>query len=461
MPSDNGIRKAMRAGGQGDSCPPVPSCSTLISLVMWNYLVSIDWLQTYCLGNRIEPGEYSDGVYHFSVIGRPEETKLFRHVVDVYHEKLKVAVITQCPRSSVINPRCTLVKLENRVLYSSKYVSILFAIQKTLKLYYKGITRIDVACDFNTFFNGRSPQKFIKQYITTAPGDKKHIYRKGSDEFYIRGSKKRNAVSVFNYIRLGSKNSRVHSYIYDKTQELKDKKDKPWIRKAWERAGLVNDDTTHVWRAEISIHAEGTELLNLGTGQLFRLSPEYLDTKQRVDYLFVFYARKYMDFRKRAGSAKLSKYKKIKLFNIECQEQCVPNYIPTSWDSGRVEKICANRLRKILLQYTDLSAADSDAIEHTAHFLSMLSAFKSRTLQAKRNANALNTFKRSEFLYASWMAYLNAVDTAHKESRPIDGDVLYGVIGADMSEDAWRDYLASYKDAPIDALFSFPDNIPW
>lgn len=428
---------------------------------MWNYLVSVDWLQTYCLGNRIEAGEYSDGVYNFSVIGRPEETKLFKHVLDVYHQKLRVAVITQCPRSSVINPRCTLVKLENRVLYSSKYVSILFAIQKVLKLYYKGITRIDVACDFNTFYNGRSVQKFIKQYIMTAPGDKKHVYRKGSDEFFIRGSKKRNATSVFNYIRLGSKNSRVHSYIYDKTQELRDKKDKPWIRKAWERAGLINDETTHVWRAEISIHAEGTELLNLGTGQLFRLCPEYLSTKKRVDYLFVFYSRKYMDFRERAGSSKLSKYKKIKLFNIECQENCVPNYIPTSWDSGRVEKICANRLRKILLQYTDLDASNADAIERTAHFLSMLSAFKSRTLQEERNAQALQAFHRSEFLHTSWLAYLSAVDAAHKEMRYHDDFVLYYMIGAGMSEEAWMDYLKEYNEVPISGLYSFPDNIPW
>lgn len=428
---------------------------------MWNYLVSVDWLQTYCLGNRIEPGEYSDGVSHFSVIARPEETKLFKHVLDVYQQKLKVATITQCPRSSVINPRCTLVKLENRVLYSSKYVSTLYAIQKVLKLYYKGITRIDVACDFNTFYNGRSPQKLIKQYITTAPGDKKHIYRKGSDEFFVRGSKKRNATSVFNYIRLGSKNSRVHSYIYDKTQELKDKKDKPWIREAWKRAGLVNDDTTHVWRAEISIHAEGTELINLGTGQLFRLCPEYLTTKERVDYLFVFYARKYMDFRQRAGSAKLSKYKKVKLFDIECQEQCVPNYIPTSWDSGRTEKICANRLRMILTQYVDLSPADGEAIEHTAHFLSMLSAFKSRTLQQTRNAQALDSFRRSEFLHTTWLAYLNAVDAAHKEIRPMDGDIVYDMIGANMTEDDWREYLSAYDDAPTDGLYSFPDNVPW
>lgn len=428
---------------------------------MWNYLVSVDWLQTYCLGDRIEPGEYADEVYSFSVIGRPEATKMFTHVVEVYHQRLKVATITQCPRSPVINPRCTLVKLENRVLYSSKYVSLLFAIQKILRLRYKGITRIDVACDFNTFFNGRSPQKFIKQYITTVPGDAKHIYRKGSDEFFVRGSKKKNAASFFNYIRLGSKNSRIHSYIYDKTQELKDKKDKPWIRAAWERAGLTNSDDTHVWRAEISIHAEGTELINLGTGQLFRLSPEYLETQERINFLFSFYARKYLDFRQKQKSNKLSKYKKIQLFDITCPSQCVPNYIPTSWDSGRIEKICANRLRKILIQYVDLSPADGDAIERTAHFLSMLSAFKSRTLQEERNANALQSFKRSEFLHTSWMAYLMAVDNAHKEYLHYDGDILFPLIGADMTEDDWEHYLRVSTDTYDDILHSFPDNIPW
>lgn len=428
---------------------------------MWNYLVSVDWLQTYCLGDRIEPGEYADEVYSFSVIGRPEPTKMFTHVVEVYHQRLRVATITQCPRSPVINPRCTLVKLENRVLYSMRYVSILFAIQKILRLRYKGITRIDVACDFNTFYNGRSVQKFIKNYVLTTPSSPRHIYRKGSDEFFVRGSKKKNTVSFFNYIRLGSKNSRIHSYIYDKTQELKDKKDKPWIRAAWERAGLTNSDDTHVWRAEISIHAEGTELINLGTGQLFRLSPEYLETQERINFLFTFYARKYLDFRQKQKSNKLSKYKKIQLFDITCPSQCVPNYIPTSWDSGRVERICANRLRKILMQYVDLSPADGDAIERTAHFLSMLSAFKSRTLQAERNENALQSFKRSEFLHTSWMAYLMAVDNAHKEYLHYDGDILFPLIGADMTEDDWEHYLHISTDTYDDVLHSFPDNIPW
>lgn len=428
---------------------------------MWNYLVSVDWLQTYCLGEKIEPGEYSDVMYTFSVIGRPEGTKLFTHVVEVYFQQLKVATITQCPRSPVINPRCTLVKLENRVLYSTKYVSLLFAIQKVLKLRYKGITRIDVACDFNTFFNGRSVPKFIKSYITTDPDASRHIYRKGSDEFFVRGSKKKNTTSFFNYIRLGSKNSRIHSYIYDKTQELKDKKDKPWIRAAWERAGLKCDDDTHVWRAEISIHAEGTELINLGTGQLFRLSPEFLETQERINYLFAFYARKYLDFRQKEKSKKLSKYKKVKLFDITCPSQCVPNYIPTSWDSGRVEKICANRLRKILRQYVDLSSADGDAIERTAHFLSMLSAFKSRTLQEERNANALQSFQRSEFLHTTWLAYLTAVDNAHRDRWCCDNATLYQVIGVDMREEDWEYYARASMDTFPARLYSFPDNIPW
>ena len=184
---------------------------------MWKYHCNVDWLQTYCLGNVLSDGIYSDGEMQFQVVSKHKDTKLFKYVFNVFRNGQKVATVTQGPKTPVINPRASLVKLENRVLYCEAYVKILYALQKALRFTYKGITRIDVACDFNTFYNNRSVPKFIKEYVMTEPADKNHIYRRGSDEFYIRGNKKKNQASAFNYIRLGKKDSRVHCYIYDKS----------------------------------------------------------------------------------------------------------------------------------------------------------------------------------------------------------------------------------------------------
>ena len=404
---------------------------------MWKYHCNIDWLQTYCLGNVLSDGMYSDGNLQFRVVNKHEETKLFRYIYNVYHNGQKVATVTQSPKTPVINPRASLVKLENRVLYCEKIVIILQALQKALRLTYKGITRIDVACDFNTFYGGRSVPKFIKEYVMSAPSSKNHIYRRGSDEFYIRGNKKKNQVSTFNYIRLGKKDSRVHAYIYDKTQELKEVKDKPWIKEAWERAGLKNDDENHVWRAEISIKNEGSQLLDMGTGQLFKLSPDYLATQDAVQNLFMFYARKYMDFRKKRKSGKLSKYDRVQLFKIDACESCVPKYIPTSLQTGRTEKICANRLKQIVETYQDLTHDEYVAITGTIHFLSMLSAVKRSKVECTRNMHALDSFKTWDYVAVAQMSYLEIVDRLHQKQKGEHIADIFALSGAYMTSGDW------------------------
>lgn len=418
---------------------------------MWNYCCNVDWLQTYCLGNYVETGEYSSGGSTYRVIGRDVETKLFRRVADVFKNGQKVATITQLPKTPVINPKTTLVKLSNRVLYCEQYVRILLEIQDALRLRYKGITRIDVACDFNTFYGGRSVPKFIKDYIVSEPSSKNHIYRRGSDEYYVRGNKKKNQASTFNYIRLGKKDSRVHCYIYDKTIELQEQKDKPWIRAAWEKAGIKNDDNNHVWRAEISIKNEGSQLLDMGTGELFKLSPEYLNTLKAVQSLFMFYARKYLDFRKKRKSQKLSKYDKVELFRIETAQSCVPKYIPTSMETGRTEKICANRLKKILETYQDLTSDEYNAVTGTIHFLNMLSSIKKSKVDATRNLHALDVFKTWDYIAVAQMSYLDIIDKLHQKKKGAHIANIYDMAHKVMDVS----YRPEYSDTDTDYLDTF------
>lgn len=423
---------------------------------MWKYHCNIDWLQTYCLGNVLSDGMYSDGNLQFQVVAKHEETKLFRYIYNVYHNGQKVATVTQGPKTPVINPRASLVKLENRVLYCEKFVVILQALQKALRFTYKGITRIDVACDFNTFYGGRSVPKFIKTYVMSEPSDKDHIYRRGSDEFYIRGNKKKNQASTFNYIRLGKKDSRVHAYIYDKTQELKEVKDKPWIKEAWERAGLKNDDDTHVWRAEISIKNEGSQLLDMGTGQLFKLAPDYLTTQDAVQNLFMFYARKYMDFRKKRKSGKLSKYDKVQLFKIDACESCVPKYIPTSIQTGRTEKICANRLKQIIETYQDLTHDEYVAVTGTIHLLNMLSAVKRTKVECTRNMHALDSFKTWDYVSVAQMSYLEIVDRLHQKRKGEHIADIFALSGAYMTAGDWWLYSDIDYNIAMEAARKLP-----
>lgn len=427
---------------------------------MWNYTCNVDWLQTYCLGAQLEPREYSGGGYKFNVVDKGIETKLFRKVYKVLMDGKEVAEVVQVPRTSCINPRCTLVKLHNRVLYSQRYVVLLYAIQEALHLFYRGITRIDVCCDFLTFVNGRSVPKFISQYVMEPPTSRRYMYRRGSDEFYIRGNKKKNQSSSINYIRLGSKNARVHCYIYDKTQELKDKKDKPWIRQTWQNAGLTTDTDTHVWRAEISIKNEGSQLLDMGTGHLFKLAPAFLEQDMAVQSLFAYYARKYLDFRVKGEAKKRSQYKHIQLFQLGAPNNYTPKYVTYFQDTGRIERVCANKLRNILITYNDLTPVEIEALTGSVHFLDTLSALKRTTRQATMEAHALDGFQAYAAMQVVQLNYLRALDELREKRRKFRIDEMYQVLGGNMTAEDWQEYTRQGYDA-MSALMAADDTLLW
>lgn len=392
---------------------------------MENYCISVDWLQTYCLGNLITEGEYTGKNYKFSIQLQDYETPQFKRVYKVMCRNLEYATIQQFPRTRVINAKATLVKLSNRVLYSQKYIEFLYDLQETLHLLYKGITRIDICYDCNKYFNGRSVPRFLKCYLEKDMGEIGSIYRRGSDKFTAHGSKSKTSVSKITSMRFGSDKSRIGAYVYDKTLELEEVKDKPWIRKMWEENGLVSTETEHVWRSEISIKSEGTDLLNMDSGQLFRLSPSYMQHAEAIKKLFYIYAQKVFDFRMCNGQKLKRNYDKLKLF--ECTEiiSTKPYYVPTSADTGRVEKMCYNRLKLLSEKYTDLAEQRRISLSDTMQFLSELAGKKQSIVKREKENMYLDAIKGYKFLEMEDIIYFQALENARIKRQEIDAEDLY------------------------------------
>ena len=116
---------------------------------MEKYCISIDWLQTFCHAAPIIEGSYTSRGYNFTVKRENHETAQFKNIFTVYYKSHPAATIQQTPRTSVIHPRATCVKLSNRILYCGQYINILYAIQEALSMNYKGITRLDICYDCN------------------------------------------------------------------------------------------------------------------------------------------------------------------------------------------------------------------------------------------------------------------------------------------------------------------------
>lgn len=427
---------------------------------MEKYCISIDWLQTFCHAAPIIEGGYSARGYNFQVKKELHETAQFKDIFTVYYKSHPAATIQQTPRTSVIHPRATCVKLSNRILYCGQYINILYAIQEALSMTYKGITRLDLCYDCNALHDGRDPGRFIRQFVSAEPMTPGHIIRSGSSRFTLHGTRSNTSIASLNSIRWGSPSAKISAYLYDKTQELAEVKDKPWIRKMWEENGIqYNIDTTslsklskkdrahkveneglssyvnrRVWRFEISIKCEGTDILNMSTGELFRLSPLYLEHAKQVNKLFYIYAAKVFDFRINTGQKQIRNYKKLQLFEATPEITSKPYYCSSAADTGRMEKICYNKLQKLATEYIDLAEPRRLGLLSAMEFLQELQGKKSQTIRAQRYTQYLNNLCATKHINHEDILYFGALETATATRRSINSDHLYQLFYPPITE---------------------------
>lgn len=79
-------------------------------------------------------------------------------------------------------------------------------------------------------------------------------------------------------------------------------------------------------------------MINLRTGELFQISPEYLSSQSMLEELFYTYAAKYFDFRWSTGQAQVKNYEKMNIFPNRPEITCKPARFSRFADTGRTEK---------------------------------------------------------------------------------------------------------------------------
>lgn len=421
---------------------------------MEKYCISIDWLQTFCHGESIQEGSYEARNYRFAVKKENYETAQFKDIYTVYYQSHPAATIQQAPRTSVIHPRATCVKLANRVLYCEQYINMLYAIQEALSLTYKGITRLDICYDCNYLHDKRNVERFIRQFISVEPMEKGHIIRNGSSRFQLHGTRKSTSVATLNSIRWGSPSAKIGAYCYDKTLELIEVKDKPWIRKMWKDNGLDYDISEYdianmtikernkkteqegmseyvkkkVWRFEISIKCQGMDILNMSTAEIFRLSPKYLEHYKQIEKIFHIYAAKVFDFRINTGQKRIRNYHKMQIFESAPVITSKPYYWSRAADTGRMEKICYNKLQKLSQEYVDLAEPRRAALQAAMDFLQELQGKKASTVRLLHYTQYLNNLMSYKHINHEDMIYFGAMEKARLAKKEIHVDYLYETI---------------------------------
>lgn len=423
---------------------------------MEKYCISVDWLQVCCYSNNLAyllNNDYYNKIdslpYWLEL--QPLETRNFARFIRV-HTKVGndwryCADILAVPRSTMLNSNIVLVKIHNRFLYSQNYIKLLYDICDAFKLSIKGLTRLDLCYDCNSFHGGLKPHKFIKEFVTAEFDSPRYIYKVGAKQFRVYGGKSVSSATKFSGIEFGSGKSSKRCYIYDKTRELEEVKDKPWIRQYWQENGLISDSKTHVYRAEISIKCDGMDLLNMSTGELFKLSPEYLQSQLAIEKLFHFYAARMFRFHRKGKHTRVRDYDRIELFENSPIITCKPKKVCVNADTGRTEKICVSTLSKLSCQYSDLSQEYSSALSRCITFLSEVAGIKYAKEKLAKEIQGIEAFKGIQFKEQSYIEYFALVEAL--------GQVRYSYAYQNPGEDILEDITCSPADDSLGLYYQY------
>lgn len=316
------------------------------------YAINVDWLSIYChdrnQGN-LNQIFYEKSAYEFTLL--PHGSRHFKELWEVYNEDGdKYAIIQRVPHSSIISSDGCIIQLCNRELYRPHYAAEFILFLSAHNFTYKSISRLDVCFDSNILRNRLRHSTFIRKIMTG------EVLKNNQNKVQWNFSSIANVGKPMecNSCSFGSKSSGVSTKMYNKTLEMKEQKNKPYITENWVCNGLnVNED---VWRIEISIKSDSSTTIRTETGEIFRLSADSLKMQQNVEDIFFSYAAKYFVFKTNTGKKNKTRMPDLLIFPDERITTLHPVRITECKDSGRSDRIF---LKKLLSLQTEFAKADN------------------------------------------------------------------------------------------------------
>lgn len=323
---------------------------------------SIDWMQLFCStgckeyhvqSEYISPNADRYGNHHKYVMA---ETRVFikgyNHSMKVIYKKYDVATIAWSPKDERRRKDGAAIKINNAVLYNADWYFFLHDILQCLGWQPINITRVDICADFNFFLGGLSPETFLRKYVCK---QRQGFIRVGSNAYNVYG-KKDMYKNSFESIRWGSRQNGVSVYMYNKSKELKEVHDKPWIKELWKRAELSS--TKDVWRVEISITSQGLGLKDLYNSTIHTLFTDDLKDADLCASMFKCYAAKHFRFlRLKDGVARKRDLEEVALLDVNDAAKYRPISLCENHETGRMDRIVSNKLEDL---YEYVLASDID-----------------------------------------------------------------------------------------------------
>lgn len=270
---------------------------------------SIDWLAISCLCNKKlvykiidKPATVLNDLHRrneeltFIFKRRDKGTTVFAAVLDIEINGISVAEFSFDPHEGIMKSEMSLLRIKNRFLYSFFTTDVDFytpdemiaIICKVLQVEPYKYSRLDVCCDFQSMIDRENPETLIAEFAA------KKIRRIGrcKGAIFFRNDTKKGL--EFNALKLGSPDSEVSIYMYNKSLEMKEEVNKPYIKRLWAHQEGYNKDRD-VWRVEVSMKSKATSKIDAETGEFF--GEYHSDTYRIGKAMFYYYFNKLFVFR--------------------------------------------------------------------------------------------------------------------------------------------------------------------
>lgn len=356
------------------------------------YHVSIDWLSVSCDKTMFFVPEELDGTCGYTLKDPGHGAKFWRSLRHITRTSDNREIGVMCYDNTMAeNADLVVIKFANELLYDNDCFEVVCDVVLKLGLRYRGISRLDLAADFNEFNQGMLPSTLIEGYLDNKylKGGTNNYMLCASHQYFAFGNDTAQVLSerpildqrtreeeeqrideanklllqngfkpmpkrrphkivkpaphVATSITWGSRSSGVQVQLYNKTLEMQQKAPKWHIIKTWQQAGI--DTMRDVWRLEVRIQSRGKELINQANGQEFTLNVVDILIQQQVEAIYFAYIEKYFKWYRNDGHEKLQNCKRLKLFNVDFVPVHKPRqYSRTAKSFNRTAKTIARNL---------------------------------------------------------------------------------------------------------------------
>ena len=280
--------------------------------------VNIDWLEVHVLeDNSLYPCDVDFFIRHgWQVNRRDYGTRVYNEMFTLLDKEGQPFLeIRRNPKSDnslqgILDPLSCHIRLVNRYCYFDNAVTVLRDFLAKYSYTFRRIYRIDICLDFEKFDLGDYPQKFVTRYLA-------HKYSKINQCNRTTHGTDKWAGCEDNYISWGNPKSMVSTKLYNKSKELREVHDKPYIRQSWWACGLVDNPMTctkrdregkeykpEIWRVEFSVHAgsAGWCIIEDCNGAKRKLKSmehrlDNYDTREKILQVFASLAHHYFHFK--------------------------------------------------------------------------------------------------------------------------------------------------------------------